>query len=422
MILYDDLERAIINGDNNFISDFIEQSFAEKDKPLVRAILENKIENVISACEQGANPKILEQEEGFLLLAVILEFHYSDILIWLFKESGTQFSDQSMLNEMMAFAAAHGYLEGVQWLIKVGAQGDARDSDLDDTAFLWAVGDGYLDVAQWLVNEGHAHVTELSSCKESALELAAKGGHLTTIQWLTKALQIDQAVLVAAGKQNHVVVFQWLVEQVGENFHKHNVNESGRTLFLDNAMRFHFDIATWLLKTGRAIATERDTKNKNALELMVWPHIKEEQKAAYLSFLQMLFESGIGINMNLTGFTFELMNDCTTANWVLIGATVNDEPFSYPGAINTLDDLRERIGDLSIQQIKDLRKSVAYLLTRDPANANLLKMQSILKNSVTLKQHCLFFIEKNPQVLPEKYTEILPAELAEQVNNIILKH
>ena len=85
----------------------------------------------------------------------------------------------------------------------------------------------------------------------------------------------------------------------------------------------------------------------------------------------------------------------------------------------TLDDLRERIETLSIQQIKALRRSVKYLVTQYPEDKNLLEVQGILKGNLTLKQHCLFFIRKNAKSLPLDYAQLLPEELVQNVDDVL---
>jgi len=447
------LIKALEEKDLATIKNIFEFSCCSSSYPLVAAILEGDLERVKLASKEGAALHFFIEMSEFAslgsLLESVIQFGYVEVLQWLVESHLSRlYIDQFKLQTRECFldACYHGQLEIATWLVEC-SHVDLRVNGR--TGFMYAVNKGHLHIVEWLYNQckhdhsafwravynGQVQVAQWLLSKGNALSIyekensildATENCHIEMVQWLLDEGSFEKAngniLLHSAARvgtidpMKRITMLQWLFQQYDAEIDSIDIIDiTGRTVLMKTCRQP--EVGLWLLQHG-ATAVARDHENLTILNLLF---AQLEEKCHTVNFVQALMEQGAGINTDLSEVDFNRLDQLAfnQQKWILIGAHVNGRPCSHPDAINTVDELRERINTLSTPQVISLRKSVSYLLKRDPEDKNLRQMQSILQGGLALKQHCLLFIKKHSQALPENYNEILPNELTDEINNIL---
>lgn len=456
-MFYHTLNRTLIKAlkakDLITIKDIFKQHCQSVDYPLILAILDNDLDAAKLAAENGARialgPEESQSPSSGTLIEFLLRFGYIETFRWLAQ---THLS----VTQCFVYACGFGELDIAKWLVDE-AHADVNESFHEYTGFRLAALCGHLDIVQWLFdkteNVDHAffdavcrnHVEiaqwlardgtkikaqleqQVKRMEDEVVYIAAQNCDLEMIQWLLtedRFEKLDGHRLLLFASRNHAIpserrikFLHWLIKECGVD-----INNAIDTVGCSVLMKLcgYSQVGVGLLQMG-AIAAVRDYANNSIFKKIFYGLDDIAEKENFANFVQALMEQGAGINTDFTDLNIGLVEQLSLnpQTWVLIGATINGEPFSYPNAINTVNDLRERIGTLSIRQIKALERSVKYLLARDQSDANLLQMQSILKGSLALKQYCLLFMGKNPQAVPDNYTARLPSELVDEVKDML---
>jgi len=447
------LIKALKTKDLITIKDIFKKHCQLVDYPLILAILDNDLVAAKLATENGAKINLgleasLSPSSG-TLIEFLLRFGYIETFRWLAQ---THLS----VTQCFVYACYLGQLEVAKWLVakahadvnqpfeggtgfRFAVQNDHLDivqwlfdkTENVDNAFFDAVCRNHVAIAQWLVRDGTKIKSQLEQqvkrMEGEAVYIAVQNCDLEMVQWLLtedRFKKLDGHRLLVFAIRCHDILperrikfLHWLIKECGVDIN-YAIDSAGCSALMK--LYGHSQVGVWLLQMG-AIAAVRDYANNSIFQKIFYGLDEVAEKENFANFVQALMEQGAGINTDFTDLNIGLVEQLSLnpQTWVLIGATINSEPFSYPNAINTANDLREKIGTLSIRQIKSLERSVKYLLARDQSNENLLQIQSILKGGLALKQYCLLFMEKNPQAVPDNYTVTLPSELVDEVKDVL---
>jgi hypothetical protein len=118
------------------------------------------------------------------------------------------------------FAAAHGHVESMEWLVAHGGDITAVGNG-GETLLSFAASTGHVPAMEWLVESQGADVGAVSHGGEAALSFAASGGHLQAMIWLVD----NGAEIGACGKggttalhravgNGRVAAAEWLVNHI----------------------------------------------------------------------------------------------------------------------------------------------------------------------------------------------------------------
>jgi hypothetical protein len=101
-------------------------------------------------------------------------------------------------NTALLWAACHGQLEIVQWLLSAegGAKIDEKNTQ-GNTALLLAAAFGHLETVKWLLNKkvNPADFRETNNLKNTALIQAAANGQLPVVDYLIRHYYLDQSLV-----------------------------------------------------------------------------------------------------------------------------------------------------------------------------------------------------------------------------------
>ncbi len=147
------------------------------------------------------------------------------------------------------------------------------------SALLFAAALGYADIVEWLLKEGWSTYAEKNGYGGTALMLAAEQGHASVVKYLLTSgtAEADEktedghTVLLVAVHGEHLDMVEWLVTSESK-VNMLDKDSEGRTAWLIAAFRNCSDIMECLFKTGEVNLQDRDPDGNTALLLAAGNH------------------------------------------------------------------------------------------------------------------------------------------------------
>ena len=230
-----------------------------QDKKLLKAVMENKFDDVKKALDNGADVNA-KDIDGWTALIWASENGHTKIVEMLLDKGADVNAISGSSISALHFASNQGHIDIVKMLLDKGAKVDAKTNSRN-TALIWASEKGHKEVVEMLLDKG-ADVNAKDNDGKTALILASVNGDKEIVTMLLdKGADVNSkdddgdTALILASLNGHKEIVTMLLKKGAD---VNTTDEEGETALIVASLKGHTEIVVMLLDNGADVNTKNE--------------------------------------------------------------------------------------------------------------------------------------------------------------------
>ena len=268
--------------------------------PLVRAYLDDKVNQLIGMMFINLNPKVKAEAEAGAVASIHAVLNgLPSYTAWREKDETLSHDErhyhhltEQMPNMALIFAAFDGHVDEVTALLTTGADVNHGDQH-GKTALMWAAFNGHLAVVYRLLELDDIDVNAADRFGFTALMMATKNGHVNVVEvLLNRGADVNHAdehretALIWAAENGNVHVVEALLERGAD---VNLADQDGKTAFMRAARNGNVDVVNTLLAADGINVNATDSHGRTAFMYAAM--------SGRVELVEALLKAGVDVNL-----------------------------------------------------------------------------------------------------------------------------